>query len=189
MSCDVPHQVPNRLETERSGKAPVLCIDLCVSWAIVDDIEPIPLHPWQLRVPTEMWDIFLADSGYRDIDVIELRRVMNDGSLLGPAMAYLGTARGLADIRADRSSHAVSLCDRSNRQDPPKDRGNQKAPSYLAAYTDERRGKQYSRRLIRHKAVGELGTPRLWKRRVGSPPQSPSLLSGYVKCCLHCWVI
>ena len=155
MSCDVPHQVLNRLETERSGKAPVLWIDLCGWWATNGDIEPLSLHPWQLTVPTEMWDIFLADSGYHDFDVIELRRVMKDGRLLGPAMAYLGTARGLAASEPTASvaqcRYAIEAIDRAL-----KDRGNQKAPSYLAAYTDERRGKQYSRVLSVIKQLGSL---------------------------------
>ena len=155
MCCDVPFQVLNRLETERSGNAPVRWIDLCGSWVINGDIEPTSLHPWQVTVPTEMWDIFLADSGYRDFDVIELRRVMKDGSFLGPAMAYLGTSRGLvASVPTAAVARCRSVIEAIDRA--LKDRRDQKAPSYLAACTDERRAKQHSRVLSVIKQLGSL---------------------------------
>lgn len=155
MCCDVPHQVLSRLEAERSGKAPVLWMDLCGSWAINGDIEPISLHPWQLTVPTEMWDLFLADSGYRDFDIIELRHVMKDCDLLGPAIAYLGTARGLVSSKPTAAvaqcRYVIEAIDRAL-----KDIGDQKASSYLTAYTDELRGKEYSRVLSVIKQLGSL---------------------------------
>ena len=153
--CDVPHQVLNRLEAERSGKTPILWMDLCGSSNINGDIEPIYLRPWQFTVPTEMWDLFLADSGYHDFDVIELRRVLRDGSLLGPAIAYLGIARRLVSSEPTAAvaqcRYVIEAIDRAL-----KDRGNQKALSYLTAFTDERRGKEYSRVLSVIKQLGSL---------------------------------
>ncbi|MCY4233590.1 MAG: hypothetical protein OXE59_07630 [Bacteroidetes bacterium] len=153
--CDVPHHILSRLEIDRKGEPPILWVDLCGSWAIDGGIEPIFLTPWKLKVPTEVWDSFLADSGYYDYDVIGLRRVMKEGNILSPAIAHLNVARGL--VSSDPTG-AVAKCRYVIEaiEGALKDKGYQKTSLYLITYTDKYRGEQYSRILSAIKQLASL---------------------------------
>ena len=122
-------------------------MDLAGLWAIDGGVEPIILRPWRFEVPTEMWDLFLSTAGYRDFDIIELRRVMHEGGHLSPAIAYLSAARALV---SSAPTEAVAQCrfvieavDRTLRA-----QGSPKIAAYLAECTDKRRGQGYRNILL-----------------------------------------
>ena len=142
MSCDVPHDVLSRLEAERGGARPTFWMDLAGSWAVDGRLEPIYQKPWCVDVPTDIWLAFLSASGYDDVDVIELRRVLKDGGSLQPAIEYLTAARRL--VSSDPSK-AVGICRLviEATDKALKDQGHGKIAEHLVACTDERRGKEY----------------------------------------------
>ena len=109
MSCDVPHQILSRLEAERGGASPVFWMDLAGAWALDGSIEPIYQSPWRFVVPADMWLAFLAESGYHDFDIIELRRVLKEGGSLQGAVGHLNAARRLV---ASDPPQAVGICRR-----------------------------------------------------------------------------
>ena len=144
MSCDVPHQILSRLEAERGGASPVFWMDLAGSWALDGSIEPIYQSPWQFVVPTDMWIAFLAESGYHDFDVIELRRVLKEGGTLQGAVDHLNAARRLV---ASDPPRAVGICRLLIEavEAALKDHGYKEVAKYLTVCTDERRGKQFAK--------------------------------------------
>ena len=144
MSCDVPHQILSRLEAERGGASPVFWMDLAGSWALDGSIEPIYQSPWQFVVPTDMWIAFLAESGYHDFDVVELRRVLKEGGTLQGAVDHLNAARRLV---ASDPPRAVGICRLLIEavEAALKDQGYKEVAKYLTVCTDERRGKQFAK--------------------------------------------
>lgn len=144
MCCDVPHQVLSCLEAERAGAPPVFWMDLAGSWAIDGGLEPIYQRPWRFEVPTDMWLAFLSASGYEDFDVVELRRVLKEGGSLQGAVDHLNAARALV---SSNPSKAVGICRMvvEAADAELKTQGYGTFSDYLAACTDERRGKQYGR--------------------------------------------
>jgi len=102
-----------------------------------------------------MWDSFLADSCYYDYDAIELRRVMKEGNILSPAIAHLNVARGL--VSSDPTG-AVAKCRYVIEaiEGALKDIGYQKTSRYLITFTDNYRGKEYSRILSAIKQLASL---------------------------------
>ncbi len=143
MYCDVPHHVLTRLEAERGAASPIFCMDLNGSWWINGVLEPIRQHPWSFVVPTDMWLVFLLESGYNDFDVIELRRVLKEGGSLQHAVNHLNAARAL--VSSD-PPNAVGVCRMivEALEKDLRDQGHGKITDYLTACTDELRGKQYS---------------------------------------------
>ncbi len=144
MSCDVPHQTLSRLEAERAGANPVFWLDLAGSWSIDGGIEPIYQDSWHFAVPADMWLAFLAESGYHEFDVIELRRVLKDGGSLQRAVDHLNAARRLV---ASAPSKAVGICRLliEALEGALKDQGSGKINDFLTACTDERRGSEYAK--------------------------------------------
>lgn len=155
MSCDVPHDVLSRLEAERGGARPTFWMDLAGSWAVDGRLEPIYQKPWCVDVPTDIWLAFLSASGYNDVDVIELRRVLRDGGSLQPAVEHLNAARRLA---SSDPSKAVGICRKviEATDKALKDQGHGKTAEHLVACTDERRGKQYGRIVSSLKQLANL---------------------------------
>ncbi len=144
MCCDVPHHILSRLEVERGAAPPTFWMDLTGSWLINGVLEPIIQRPWRFEVPTDMWLAFLSASGYKDFDVIEIRRILKEGGSLQGAVDYLNAAHAL--VSSDPSK-AVGICrllvealDR-NLQDQEYGR----ITDHLTACTDKRRGEQYGR--------------------------------------------
>ena len=144
MSCDVPHQTLSRLEAERAGANPVFWLDLAGSWSIDGGIEPIYQDSWHFVVPADMWLAFLAESGYHEFDVIELRRVLKDGGSVQRAVDHLNAARRLV---ASAPSKAVGICRLliEALEGALKDQGSGKINDFLAACTDELRGPEYAK--------------------------------------------
>lgn len=144
MSCDLPHQTLSRLEAERAGANPVFWLDLAGSWSIDGGIEPIYQDSWHFVVPADMWLAFLAESGYHEFDVIELRRVLKDGGSVQRAVDHLNAARRLV---ARAPSKAVGICRLliEALEGALKDQGSGKINDFLAACTDELRGPEYAK--------------------------------------------
>ncbi len=142
MCCDAPPHVLSRLETERAGALPVFWMDLAGSWAIDGGIEPIYQSPWRFEVPTDMWSAFLSTSGYENIDVVELRRVLKEDGSFQVAVDHLNAARALVSIDPPK---AVGICRMvvEALQVVLKDQGYATLTDYIRACTDDRRGEHY----------------------------------------------
>ena len=155
MSCDVPHQILSRLEAERGGASAVFWMDLAGSWVLDGSIEPIYQSPWRFVVPADMWLAFLAESGYHDFDVIELRRVLKEGGSLQGAVGHLNAARRLV---ASDPPQAVGICRLliEALRAALKDQGYKEVAEYLTVCTDERRGKQYAKILSSVKQLADM---------------------------------
>ncbi len=144
LCCDFPHHVLSRLETERGGAPPIFWMDLAGSWAVNGSVQPIYQRPWGFEVPTDMWLVFLSESGYEHFDVVELRRVLEHGGNLQRAVDYLNAARRLV---AGDPPRAVGIC-RLLVEAVDKelsDQGYGTIRNHLTVCTDERRGEQYGR--------------------------------------------
>ena len=145
MCCDVAPHVLERVEAERGGAPPVFWMDLAGSWAINGSIEPIYQTPWRFVVPADIWFSFLATSGFRDFDVLELRRTLQEGGDLQSAIDHLNAARALA---SSEPGGAVGLCrlvvEALDAVLKRKD-GHGSLAEHLMACTDKRRGEQYGR--------------------------------------------
>ena len=173
--CDVPHHVLSRLEAERGGAPPVFWMDLAGSWALDGSIQPIYQDPWRFEVPTDMWLTFLAASGYEDIDVVEIRRVLQGGGDLQRAVDYLNAARNL--VSSD-PSNAVGICRLLVEavERTLEDQGYGKIADYLISCTDERRGKQYGRILSCVKQIASLNHHDFGRSSVFSRPEALALV-------------
>ena len=143
MYCDVPHHVLSSLEAERGAASPIFCMDLTGSWWINGVLEPIYQHPWSFVVPTDMWLAFLSESGYNDFDVIELRRVLQEGGSLQHAVNHLNAARALVSSDPPKAVGICRMLVEALEKDL-RDQGHGKITDYLTTCTDELRGKQYS---------------------------------------------
>ena len=144
MSCDVSHEILARVEADRGGANPVFWMDLAGSWARDGGIEPIYQSPWRVDVPADMWLAFLAESGYHDFDVVELRRVLKEGGSLQRAVDHLNAARRLV---ASAPLEAVGICRLliEALEEALKDQDFGTIGEYLTACTDNRRGPEYTR--------------------------------------------
>ena len=155
MCCDVAPRVLERVEAERGGAPPVFWMDLAGAWAIDGRIEPIYQTPWRFVVPADMWLSFLAASGFRDFDVLELRRTLKEGGDLQPAINHLNAARGLASSDPGR---AVGLCRLviEALEAVAKEHGYGSVAEHLTACTDELRGEHYGRIIASAKQLAAL---------------------------------
>ena len=173
--CDVPHHVLSRLEAERGGALPIFWMDLAGSWALDGSIQPIYQDPWRFEVPTDMWLTFLAASGYEDIDVVEIRRVLHRGGDLQRAVDYLNAARKL--VSSDPST-AVGICRLLVEavERTLEDQGFGKIADHLISCTDERRGKQYGRILSCVKQIASLNHHDFGRSSVFSRPEALALV-------------
>ena len=175
MCCDVPHQVLSRLEAERAGATPVFWMDLAGSWAIDGGIEPIYQRPWRFEVPTDMWLAFLSASGYEDFDVVELRRVLKEGGSLQGAVDHLNAARALV---ASDPPKAAGICRMvvEAADAAVKAQGHRTLSDYLAACTDERRGKHYGRIVSSVKQLAGLNHHHYGRNSVFTRPEALALV-------------
>ena len=144
MCCDMPHHVLSRLEAERGGAPPVFWMDLAGSWAMGGSIQPIYQRPWRFEVPTDMWLAFLAESGYEDFEIVELRRVLKDGGNLQRAVDYLNSARRLVSSDPPKAVGICRLLIEALNKDL-KDQGYGAITHHLTVCTDELRGGEYGR--------------------------------------------
>ena len=173
--CDVPHHVLSRLEAERGGAPPVFWMDLAGSWALDGSIQPIYQDPWRFEVPTDMWLTFLAASGHEDIDVIEIRRVLQGGGDLQRAVGYLNAARKL--VSSDPSD-AVGIC-RLLVEAVDKDlsdHGYGTIKDHLTVCTDERRGQHYGRIVAAVKQLAGMNHHDFGRTSVFTRPEALALV-------------
>ena len=143
MCCDVVPHVLERVEAERGGALPVFWMDLAGSWAIDGSIEPIYQRPWRFVVPADLWLSFLAASGFRDFDVLELRRTLNEAGDLQPAIDHLNAARALSSGDPGRAVGLCRLVIEVLEAVVKKEDGGGSLVEHLAACTDKRRAKHY----------------------------------------------
>ena len=173
--CDVPHHVLSRLEAERGGGPPIFWMDLAGSWALDGSIQPIYQDPWRFEVPTGMWLRFVAASGYEDFDVVEIRRVLQEGGDLQRAVDYLNAARKL--VSSDPSK-AIGICRLLVEavERTLEDQGYGKIADHLTSCTDERRGKQYGHILACVKQIAALNHHDFGQSSIFSRPEALALV-------------
>ena len=106
--CDVPHHVLSRLRGRTRRGTPELLDGpgrLVGDW--MEASSQFTNDPWRFEVPTDMWLAFLSESGYEDFDIVELRRVLEEGGSLQRAVDYLNAARRLVSSDPPK---AVGIC-------------------------------------------------------------------------------
>ena len=122
-----------------------------------------------------MWLSFLSASGYEDFDVIELRRVLKEGGNLKHAVDYLNAAR---DLVSRDPPKAVGICrllvEALDGDLNAQGYGN--LTDHLAACTDERRGKQYSRIVTCLKELASLTHHDYGRSSVFTRPEALALV-------------
>lgn len=175
MYCDVPHYVLSRLEDERGGAPPVFWMDLAGSWAMAGSIQPIYQRPWRFQVPTDMWLAFLAESGYEDFEIVELRRVLKEGGDLQRAVDYLNAARRVVSSDPPKAVGICRLLVEALDKDL-RDQGYGAITHHLTVCTDELRGGEYGRIVAAVKQLASMNHHDFGRNSVFTPPEALALV-------------
>ena len=175
MGCDMPHHVLSRLEAERGGAPPVFWMDLAGSWAMAEGIQPIYQRPWRFEVPTDMWLAFLAESGYEDFEIVELRRVLKEGGSLQRAADYLNSARRLVSSDPPKAVGICRLLVEAVDKDLS-DQGYGAIKDHLTVCTDELRGGEYGRIVAAVKQLAGMNHHDFGRNSVFTRPEALALV-------------
>lgn len=175
MCCDVPHQILSRLEAERGGAPPIFWMDLTGSWSINGVLEPIYQRPWPFEAPADMWLAFLSASGYKDFDVIEIRRVLKEGGSLQRSVEYLNAARALVSSDPPKAVGICRLLVEALDGDL-QDQEYGRVTDYLTACTDKRRGEQYGRIVASIKQLASMNHHDYGRSSVFTGPEALALV-------------